>query len=265
MTCLNCNLFCFPFIADMGVFNNTTEQRLTVISGHPAIFDLPAIDSTPVPSVMWQTVEGPLNYDIKYAYTKANQLIILSADESDRRAYRARAINTQLGKEENSAFIHLNVSGDPYIEVPPEIIVHPQDMKLKRGEQVAELQCIANARPLHELETLWFKDGIPIENAEIAHTLNDPWNRSLALLSVNLTHSGEYTCQVRLRSGGYKTLTAKANIEIIEPPSFFSHMRQETYGELGALVTLPCDVVGDPQPNVTWFRNSEPIDYQNDK
>ncbi|TMW48206.1 hypothetical protein DOY81_006718 [Sarcophaga bullata] len=252
-------------VAHMGVFNNTTEQRLTVVSGHPAIFDLPAIDSTPVPSVMWQTVEGPLNYDIKYAYTKANQLIILSADESDRRAYRARAINTQLGKEENSAFIHLNVSGDPYIEVPPEIIVHPQDMKLKRGEQVAELQCIANARPLHELETLWFKDGIPIENAEIAHTLNDPWNRSLALLSVNLTHSGEYTCQVRLRSGGYKTLTAKANIEIIEPPSFFSHMRQETYGELGAVVTLPCDVVGDPQPNVTWFRNSEPIDYQNDK
>ncbi|XP_046802357.1 protein sidekick isoform X3 [Lucilia cuprina] len=252
-------------VAHMGTFNNITEGRLTVVSGHPAIFDLPAIDSTPVPSVMWQTVEGPLNYDIKYAFTKANQLIILSTDEVDRRAYRARAINTQLGKEENSAFIHLNVSGDPYIEVPPEIIVHPQDMKLKRGEQVAELQCIANARPLHELETLWFKDGIPIENAEIAHTLNDPWNRSLALLSVNLTHSGEYSCQVRLRSGGYKILTAKAKIEILEPPSFFTQMRQETFGDLGALVTLPCDVIGDPQPSVTWFRNAEPIDYQHDK
>ncbi|KAM7347890.1 sidekick cell adhesion molecule isoform 2-T2 [Cochliomyia hominivorax] len=252
-------------VAHMGTFNNITEGRLTVVSGHPAIFDLPDIDSTPIPSVTWQTVEGPLNYDIKYAFTKANQLIILSTDEVDRRSYRARAFNTQLGKEENSAFIHLNVSGDPYIEVPPEIIVHPQDMKLKRGEQVAELQCIANARPLHELETLWFKDGIPIENAEIAHTLNDPWNRSLALLSVNLTHSGEYTCQVRLRSGGYKILTSTAKVEILEPPSFFTQMRQETFGDLGALVTLPCDVIGDPQPTVTWFRNAEPIDYQNEK
>ncbi|XP_075159070.1 sidekick cell adhesion molecule isoform X3 [Haematobia irritans] len=252
-------------VAYMGTFSNITEGRSNIISGHPAILDLPAIDSVPVPSVMWQTVDGPLNYDIKYAVTKNNQLIILSTDEMDRQAYRARAINTQLGKEENSAFIHVNVSGDPYIEVAPEIIVHPQDMKLKRGEQVAELQCIANARPLHELETLWFKDGIPLENAEIAYTLNDPWNRSLALLSVNLTHSGEYTCQVRLRSGGYKILTSKAKIEILEPPSFFTPMRQETFGELGVLVVLPCDVVGDPQPAVTWFKNAEPIDLKNEK
>uniref|UniRef100_A0A1A9WB22 Ig-like domain-containing protein n=1 Tax=Glossina brevipalpis TaxID=37001 RepID=A0A1A9WB22_9MUSC len=252
-------------VAYMGIFNNNSEGRLTVTSGHPAIFEMPAIDSAPSPSVMWQTKEGPLNYDIKYAFTKANQLIILSADEVDRKAYRARAINTQLGKEENSAFIYLNVTGDPYVEVPPEIIVFPEDMKLRRGEQVAVLQCIANARPLHELETIWLKDGIPIENAEIAHTLNDPWNRSLALLSVNLTHSGEYTCQVRLRSGGYKILSSSAKIEILEPPSFFTPMRQETYGELGALVTLPCDVVGEPQPYVTWFKNSEPIDANNEK
>lgn len=249
----------------MGTFNNVTEGRLHVISGHPAILDLPDIDSAPLPSVMWQTVDGPLNYDIKYAFTKTNQLIILNTDEVDRQAYRARAMNTQLGREENSAFIHVNVTGDPNIEVPPEIIVHPQDMKLKRGEQVAELQCIANARPLHELETLWFKDGIPIENAEIAYTLNDPWNRSLALLSVNLTHSGEYACEVRLRSGGYKTLTSKAKIEILESPTFFTPMRQETFGELGVLVALPCDVVGDPQPSVTWFRNAEPIDLKNEK
>ncbi|KAI9582119.1 hypothetical protein GQX74_011614 [Glossina fuscipes] len=239
--------------------------RLTVTSGHPVIFEMPAIDSAPAPSVMWQTKEGPLNYDIKYAFTKTNQLIILSADEVDRKAYRARAINTQLGKEENSAFIYLNVTGDPYVEVPPEIIIFPENMKLRRGEQVAVLQCIANARPLHELETIWLKDGIPIENAEIAHTLNDPWNRSLALLSVNLTHSGEYTCQVRLRSGGYKVISSSAKLEILEPPSFFTLMRQETYGELGALVTLPCDVVGEPQPYVTWFKNSELIDANNEK
>lgn len=250
-------------IADMGIFENTTEGQLTVVSGHPAIFDLPPIDSVPIPSVNWLSEEGSLNYDIKYAFTKANQLIILSADaETDRKAYRARALNTQLGREENSAYIRLNVTGDPYVEVAPEIIVHPQDIKVKRGEQVTELQCIANARPLHELETLWLKDGIPIDNAGVAYNLNDPWNRTLALLSVNMTHSGEYSCQVRLRSGGYKTETATAKVDILEPPQFFTPMRAETFGEFGSPVTLPCDVVGDPMPTVKWYKNGEEVDMQ---
>lgn len=246
----------------MGIFENITEGRLTVVSGHPAIFDMPAIDSVPKPSVIWQTEEGPLNYEIKYAVTQANQLIVLSADESDRKAYRARAMNTQLGKEEMSAFVHLNVTGDPYVEVAPEIIVPPQDLKLKRGEGVAELQCIANARPLHELETIWLKDGQPVENAGISHTLNDPWNRTLALLQANSSHSGEYSCQVRLRSGGYQTVTATARVQIIEPPMFFTAMRAETFGDFGGQVMLPCDVVGDPTPQVQWFRNAEPIEAQ---
>ncbi|XP_055390625.1 protein sidekick isoform X4 [Condylostylus longicornis] len=247
-------------VAYMGIFEDLTEGRITVQSGHPAVFNLPPIESVPIPSVMWQTEEGPLNYDIKYAVvSNSNQLIILGTDEDDRKAYRARAINTQIGKEENSAFIHLNVTGDPYSEIAPEIIVHPESKKLKRGEESSELQCIANARPLHEVETLWLKDGILIENAGIAYTLNDPWNRTLALLAVNLTHSGDYVCQVRLKSGGYPIVTSTAKIIVQEPPSFFIQMRGETLGEYGAQVILQCDVIGEPAPHVTWFRNAEAV------
>lgn len=264
----NFNAFIFVSlikIIDMGIFEDQTERRISVQSGFPAILDLAPIESVPPPSVTWQGEEGPLNYDIKYAETTKNQLIILCADEEDQKAYRARAINTQLGKEENSAFTHLNVSGNPYTEIAPEIIVHPENLKLVRGEQVAHLQCIANARPLHELETLWMKDGILIENSGVSHTLNDPWNRTLALLTANLTHTGQYMCQVRLRSGGFPTVTSTATVQVLEPPTFFAPLRSETLGDYGCTVVVACDVIGEPAPHVTWFRNSEALDLSSDR
>lgn len=130
-------------------------------------------------------------------------------------SWRVRALNTQEGKEENSAFIRLNVIESPdNREIAPEIIVAPDDLQIVKGASEATLDCIASARPLYELETLWFKDGIPIENAGISYSLNDIWNRSLALVSINTTHSGSYQCSVNLRSGGFPNVTATAQVRI---------------------------------------------------
>lgn len=249
----------------MGNFEDITERRVSVESGHAAILDLPPIESIPSPSVTWQDEESQLKFDIKYAETLKNQLIILDVDEFDQKSYRARAINTQLGKEENSAFTHLNVTGEPNGEIAPEIIIHPEDLNLIRGAQVSQLKCIANARPLHELETLWLKDGILIENTGISHTLDDPWNRTLALLSANLTHTGQYTCQVRLRTGGFPTVTSTANVIVQEPPTFFSPLRTETLGEYGSTISISCDVFGEPIPHITWFRNAEALDMTSER
>lgn len=246
-------------------FEDLTEQYLSVESGSAAILDLPFINSIPKPSVTWHTDRGSLEYDIKYALTSKNQLIILSSDENDEKAYRARAINTQIGKEENSAFIHINVTGDSTQEIIPQIIIHPEDLKTVRGQQIAELECIANARLLHELETLWFKDGIPIENSGVEYTLHDPWNRTLALLSVNLTHTGQYSCQVRLRTGGFPTINSTAYVNVQEVPTFFSMLKSESFVDYGSSVTLPCDVVGEPKPLVTWFRNADLIETDNER
>lgn len=59
------------------------------------------------------------------------------------------------------------------------------------------------------------KDGIPIENTGISYSLNDPWNRTLSLVSANLTHTGKYTCQARLRSGGFPTVSADAQVTVL--------------------------------------------------
>ncbi|XP_074029858.1 sidekick cell adhesion molecule isoform X2 [Leptinotarsa decemlineata] len=248
-------------VAYMGIFEDQSERSLSVKEGDAAILDLPEIESTPPPDVTWQTDEGITPYGQKYAYSKNNQLIILSTEPSDEKAYRARAINSQEGKEENSAFIRLTIEKtNDDKEIAPEIIIGPEDLQIVKGTPQTTIDCIANARPVYELETLWFKDGIPIESTGILYSFNDIWNRSVILASVNTTYSGQYECQVNLRSGGFPTVKASAQIEVLEKPRFFTNSKPETLGDYANSISLPCDVLGIPKPNITWYKNSEEID-----
>ena len=104
--------------------------------------------------------------------------------------------NTQLGQEENSAFTYLEVYGEDGADVAPEIIVAPKDVKAVRGKSAVELECVANARPLDDLQIVWLKDGVPINQVGIAIYVNDLWNRTLSLLQLDFAHDGLYTCEV---------------------------------------------------------------------
>lgn len=150
------------------------------------------------------------------------------------------------------------MTGDESNDIPPEIIIKPKDVTAVKGQETTKLECIANANPLHELETLWFKDGIIIETAGITYDL-DPWNRTLSLISANLTHAGQYTCQVRLKTGGYPTVTATARVFVQEKPVFLSNLKSETLGEYGATVKLDCDVQGLPLPGITWYKDGKKV------
>ncbi|XP_063224987.1 protein sidekick isoform X2 [Bacillus rossius redtenbacheri] len=248
-------------VAYMGVFLDQSERAAEVQAGRAAVLQLPPLDSDPPPLVSWMTADSDsLPYSRKFALTADNRLVVLAAEKADENAYRARATNTQLGKEENSAFIRLVVSGAAPREVAPEIIVKPRDMHVEKGQASAQLQCIANAKPLHVLETLWFKDDILIDHAGIDYSFDDPWNRTLSLLGTNTTHTGSYKCQARLRSGEFSPVTASANVVILEKPSFNTNLRIETLGEYRSTLSLPCEVVGVPKPNIVWFRNTERVE-----
>ena len=106
--------------------------------------------------------------------------------------FRARATNTQIGQEENSGYTFLEVYGEDGADVPPEIVVPPRDKTVVRGTTLSELHCVANARPLHALEILWFKDGRPIDQVGVPFSFNDLWNRTLSLFEADFKHQGAY-------------------------------------------------------------------------
>eukprot|EP00090_Calanus_glacialis_P041134 TRINITY_DN7227_c0_g1_i2.p1 TRINITY_DN7227_c0_g1~~TRINITY_DN7227_c0_g1_i2.p1 ORF type:complete len:2186 (-),score=220.82 TRINITY_DN7227_c0_g1_i2:579-7136(-) len=245
-------------VAFMTSFPENSGGTVRVKMGHAAVFTFPSISSEPAPSVTWQSDDNTLLYGTKYATTADNKLIILNVDETDAKRYRARATNTQLGQEENSEYIGLEVDTSQNLDVSPEIIVPPQNVTIARHKSVTELQCIANARPLHLLSLIWLKDDKPIEQSGIPYSFNDLWNRTLSLISIDFVHDGIYTCQVKMRTGG-PTLSESARVRVIEKPHFKSKMMLETLGEFGKEFEIPCDVAGSPRPNVTWYRDAEPL------
>ncbi|XP_014300001.2 protein sidekick isoform X2 [Microplitis demolitor] len=246
-------------VAYMGVFKDQTEKVISVGYGEAAILELPPIESHPTPDVTWSTPDGPVPYGINYA-TSQRRLLILNAGDNDEDLYRARAMNTQIGKEEYSPYFKLEVIGDPNVEVAPSIIIAPNDTQIAKDQPVTYLDCIANARSLHELRVLWTKDGVPIENAHISYSFNDLWNRTLELISANLTYTGVYTCHVTLRSGGYPMINASARVDVFEKPTFVNELKRETHGDYGSTVLIPCEVVGVPMPKISWYHNAEPVD-----
>ncbi|KAK0160324.1 hypothetical protein PV328_007750 [Microctonus aethiopoides] len=239
----------------MGVFEDKTEKNIKVQYGEVAILELPEIESHPIPDVTWSVPDGSSLYDIEYA-TSERKLFILNAGRKVEGLYRARALNSQIGKEENSPFFKLEVFGDSNAEVAPSIVVKPKDMQIVKDQPVTYLECIANSRSLHELQILWTKDGIPIENARISHSFNDPWNRTLELISANLTYTGVYTCYVYLRTGGYSVINASAKVDVFEKPTFINELKRETHGDYGSTVIILCNVIGVPTPIISWYHNA---------
>lgn len=228
----------------MEPFKYMKDNTIHVDSGHHVILNLTEIDSVPAPSVTWERKDRePIKNGMKYFLTSKNQLVILSIDEEDNESgYRAKATNTQIGKEETSAFTYLNVKGDAYSEIGPEIVVPLENQKVIKGKSI-EFECIANARPLYEIETVWYKDEIPIESTSLAYSL-EWFNRTLVLLSVDSTYQGTYECRVQMKTGGYKMKLSQASLTVLEHPEFKTSATMEFTAEYNSKLEIPCDVTG---------------------
>lgn len=249
---------------DMNEFKNKQNRTVEVESGHSVILNLDEIDSVPSPTVSWVTQHGSITNGINFFKTIKNQLVILQATIDEHgMGFQARAINAQIGKVEMSPFTFLSITGDPNTDVEPEIVVPLEDKKVVKGKET-EFECVANARPLHAIETLWFKDSIPIEETGIIYNIG--WfNRTLVLLSVDSNYAGEYSCKIQMRTGGYNSKISRAKLDVLELPYFQQQIQSEIATDYGSSIEIPCKVAGIPQPRVKWFRNGEEIDLSSNQ
>ena len=201
----------------MGKFDDDEDKTLTVKSGNAAVLEMPEIESYPTPLIDWYTPKGIITSAVKYAKVR-NKLIILDTNyDDDESSYTAKAINAQLGQEEFSPLFRLKVSNDNYNyddNVSPSLIIKPdEDMKIINGQE-NYLHCVANAKELNDIITIWTKDDVPIEESGIRFNFLDFWNRTLELITPNRTYSGVYGCRVEIKNNAYPPITASSNVVV---------------------------------------------------
>ncbi|KAK3090478.1 hypothetical protein FSP39_012184 [Pinctada imbricata] len=236
-----------------------------VIKGNAATFSLPPIVSVPPPIVEWyknsviMAEVGP-----KHQVTLSNDLIILDADPSETNSrYMATAKNGQSSDSKDTQVYTLQVtdSGDS-APILPTFVVQPEDTTAIRGETSVTLECIANARPLSDMTTSWYRitNGQRSDSLEYStkYLLNPAYKRHLLIRNPDESDTGVYECEVTFTTAGvtYPPITAQANLTVHVKPTIISGGTLQITKDFSQNVSLECKAVGVPLPTIHWYYNS---------
>ncbi|XP_033940621.1 protein sidekick-1 isoform X1 [Pseudochaenichthys georgianus] len=242
-------------VAFLGTFS-AEEQRKTVIQGRPAIISLPPLASFPRPLVTWYKDGHKIIPNNQIAITLDNQLVVLATTAVDAGRYYVEAVNERTGENVTSPAVYLSISvgkknrgsTDPESEVvAPAIVIGPKNTTVVAGSEVT-LECIANARPIDSLVVSWKRDGRRLASG-----------RRLVILDPASADTGIYVCEALLGNITGKPVEARAQLNVIEPPSLTAQPKRKIIADLDRNVEIPCLATGVPQPRIEWYKDAVPL------
>ncbi|XP_064457274.1 hemicentin-1-like isoform X2 [Ornithodoros turicata] len=208
------------------IFESNFPISISSVSCHPVAMECPAT-GVPQPSIVW--------------YRSGSEDVLLSEEKvlklpdvqpSDTGSYTCKATN-----EVGIALQEFVLS----VLVPPKIRRFSKTRRVAAGERLA-LECIADGYPPPSFTWSW--DG--------PFTLR----RTFPVLSfdeVTKEHEGEYTCVAANEAGTDRRTVAL----LVSVPPTIQSSSEDVATSLGQPAILTCNAVGDPHPNVTWYKDSE--------
>ncbi|VDM30429.1 unnamed protein product, partial [Hydatigera taeniaeformis] len=148
-------------------------------------------------------------------------------------------------------------------QLPPQFTQPLHNAAATEGQMV-RLQCRVLGRPRPQID--WYKDGAsltPAPNYAIRAEGDRHW---IEFSDIYLTDHGEYSCVATNPAGVAKT-SCRMDVEPLSsgdesvdrtPQIVKSLPRYLTINE-GEGVTLECSFVGRPEPSITWYKDSVPL------
>ncbi|XP_059475294.1 titin homolog [Neocloeon triangulifer] len=167
------------------------------------------------------------------------------------------------------------------VDMPEFTHILPGQQKVLIGSDV-RLECQVKGEPEPEIQ--WYKDGAPLDPDSFDHRMRITFDGArcvLNLKTVQDSDTGRFMCEASNKAGRVSTfarLLVVTDIKILEAdlklrqgllddapvtesaPHFTMRLRDRRV-QMTYPVRLTCQVIGYPTPEITWYRDMEPITF----
>ncbi|KAJ8413768.1 hypothetical protein AAFF_G00063660 [Aldrovandia affinis] len=219
------------FMEEVKAVVNSTVRLACAVSGNPA------------PAISWLRDGLPLFSGPQLHILEDGKLLeIASVQVADMANYLCVAEN-KVGAVEKLFSLT--------VQVPPRVIgKREEEMSVIEGHMVS-LLCDVQAYPPPDI--IWTKDGQALQFSTGIHIL--PGGQMLQLPRARVQDAGQYVCTATNPAGEDQK---SIQLSVYVPPTLKPRLDSEpefVTPQVGSLVSLRCEAKGNPEPEVTWYRN----------
>ncbi|KAI5632857.1 immunoglobulin i-set domain-containing protein [Phthorimaea operculella] len=235
-----------------------------VIEGFPLKLEVKVLGHPP-PTIKWTHNGKEIVTDGQHVKVVSNPdgthaLLIDKASPADAGQYGVVAVNDK-GETGSTADVTVaSRADDSSPQERPQFIHGLRDLTAEEGQPLSiTAPFVGNPIP----DVTWFKDGKPLTPSEKILLTCDGKRVGLEINPVELPDSGVYSVKL-VNPLGEDESEGKINVRKVYMPPTFS----QKFSDLQQLPTFdakfPARVSGVPTPEITWYKNGEPLRH-NDK
>ncbi|KAL6255449.1 hypothetical protein P5V15_013784 [Pogonomyrmex californicus] len=234
------------------------------------------VEGNPLPTVQWYKNDINIDNSPDYIITFNNGEAILKFDEvflEDKASYTCKAIN-RWGQSSTTAFLDVKPA---QISIKKPYFVVPLSNVMARAGQRVKLECEANGDPIPKLS--WSHDGKPIEESRYHKIQTDGIRTSLTITEAFPKDAGSYSviasnefgkatvsCTVSVKGRLFHETSESdfigSDTEPIVPK--FQLSLQDLKIQEGRSARLDCVIIGQPEPEVIWYHDEQPVKESSD-
>ncbi|KAL5011901.1 hypothetical protein ScPMuIL_010452 [Solemya velum] len=236
-------------------FQQDTEDVFGV-AGLPATIECTPPISVPPAVVTWYKDNHLLvERDGEFAVSMIDpesenwKLHFVNVQKNDEGEYFCVATNNfSVPTTRTSRVAYFKVGGAPSFVQPPQ----GSSVVL---ESMATLVCLVEGDPPPVIQWL-FEDRVLEPSQDIIFSQN---NGELRINNINKAMEGTYMCRAK---NSYGEKEAVAFVKVLVPPVVTVHIGELTVSA-GTSILIPCEVYGDPTPDIKWYKDGNALTLSN--
>lgn len=188
--------------------------------------------------------------------------VTLTVDGIDGTDFQPIQVQFPKSDEISASEIHVMTESVPTARrrsIPPEFSTELDDKTIEEGDSV-EMQIFVTGTPPPEV--IWYKDDQPItiypHRRFYAMRENDIC--SLEIKDARCSDEGNYTCRAKNTAGEVRK-SCKLIVKQVTPtsPPAFVKQLKDVYIVEGSCTRFDVKVTGMPEPEVTWYKDGQPL------